>query len=1197
MDQLDYMRRELCDNFATHQPPVQVAAGLLQGLALDGLLGLPAALADSLLGRGGDFRLPGAQRRAAERRWRLGVRATLARSRVAEALAAEQLCVSLGPDLALTLRAPGAFVLRLQYDLRRWLVIHCALSTQGLGAAASLPPEVEQSWRRQLQGVADEAVSTTDSDVPAALTTAAHAFCSHLWLQACCEEARRATAHGRLREVSSTFWDRRGFASLRILPDWEATCGGICPVASVLRAGDEAQGSAGGCILELHKDPEGGIRPSLPPEFPVLPLRRPPELASGVGPCLDEVLRQAHAAVASVTMRRLREGLLQVVASKRAPMLEESQVELLPDGQTLRCLFQSCWVHVGLEASGRLALEVQGCGEPHRPKTVGVGLVLEAAGGHEGFFLRMEVLRRAALRGAAAAAVAAAGWQSSQGNVPDAPESGRVRFLCRLAEDQPDALEFDLGDSEVSNVSLVVEGGACIHATGLDNFSFVQSGGGTAIADLQKGLRQHLAQARLLLAASTLGREVIVTVAAHAKLLEASGYEAHLGRVASVASSAPGSLTESLEGELCFKRLDAVEATGKLAPTPFASPLRFQVWERPKRLLLVGQLAGKVSMQQSTAILEEKPVPPLPSGGVLTVKVLPNGNEEVTIQYSEDVLSGRAWHRWSRDVRALAAMAQLRWQAACLDLAEAPSGLQLQSLPQALRIRLPANVPGKEVFEVFELVPSAAEPKEEEDADPLISFHWLTPRPSCLFADRLGRRLSRTKRLGDTLHAAAAALELARCVEDVAMPVSEDSERRSGPGSKAADEVWACAVTGATTVQVRCSGMLGVELTALDPSTVRVICLSKRLPPKEVAVVANLKSFLKSLPDTQGMQNGDGEPGLGDAPGQVLRFRPGDLTKRLGSLWVYLRLYALLLKVYLLHPNKGPGPWKLRETTPGQGEPQSWVRLELPLPAAGATACLDLATQAESSTERRAKRRRLSEGLSLRFSCCSDRQAGTEQVEELRAFEAFFARYLAEAARKLEGHVGMEPNWEMLRASRLYPVLQLLCAPRRWMLRETSRLLPPLRRATLSRDGVHAAGIVHSSWQPVVECFSLRSMVQVPQRWQLRFTLTAPPRQCAVTLSTMLKRGSDAEEEGWESVLVDGRALSEFVAAKCAPGRNKQAWSSAAALSRPCMFVESLRFAATAVLLDGLWPLAPFMDQLERPSAAIVPTSIVYTKQ
>ena len=177
------------------------------------------------------------------------------------------------------------------------------------------------------------------------------------------------------------------------------------------------------------------------------------------------------------------------------------------------------------------------------------------------------------------------------------------------------------------------------------------------------------------------------------------------------------------------------------------------------------------------------------------------------------------------------------------------------------------------------------------------------------------------------------------------------------------------------------------------------------------------------------MQNGDGEPGwnreagrdfwqrvwprgprirqkksaqtvkssgLGDAPGQVLRFRPGDLTKRpwpsqahsswkkerdvamrdtlaagvlacgrgLGSLWVYLRLYALLLKVYLLHPNKGPGeaaklrtsfrvnaswvdewltkstsctsntsngsflvpgPWKLRETTPGQGEPQSWV--------------------------------------------------------------------------------------------------------------------------------------------------------------------------------------------------------------------------------------------------------------------------------
>ena len=27
----------------------------------------------------------------------------------------------------------------------------------------------------------------------------------------------------------------------------------------------------------------------------------------------------------------------------------------------------------------------------------------------------------------------------------------------------------------------------------------------------------------------------------------------------------------------------------------------------------------------------------------------------------------------------------------------------------------------------------------------------------------------------------------------------------------------------------------------------------------------------------------------------------------LSSLWLYLRLYALLLKVYLLHPNQGPG--------------------------------------------------------------------------------------------------------------------------------------------------------------------------------------------------------------------------------------------------------------------------------------------------
>ncbi|CAE7676939.1 prtp, partial [Symbiodinium sp. KB8] len=567
MSQLEFMRRELCNNFATHQPPVQIAAGLLQGLALDGRLGAPAALADALLGRGGDFRISRVQRCAAERRWRLGVRAALAQSGLAQALAAGELRLSLEPDFALTLDAPGAFVLRLQYDLRRWLVLDSSLSSQGLGATVSLPVDTEQAWRRQLQGVADEAASA-DSDVPAALATAAHFFCSHLWLQACCDEAR--AAHGQLREVSSTFWDRRGFASLRILPDWEPTCGGICaaPAASSTRAStDETQGPASGITLELHKDPDGGIRPSLPPEFASLaplPVQPPSRLASlgGVGPCLDEVLRQAHAAVSAFTMRRLRVGLLQVVPSRGAPLLDESQVEDLPDGQSLRCLRRGCWVHVGLDASGRLALEAQGCTEPRRQK---------AAGGHEGFLLRMEALRFAALREAAGAAVAAEGWQS---NVSDAPESGCVHFTCRSAEDRLDALEFDLGDSEISNVNLVVEGGACIHATGLDNFSFVQPGGesASAIIDLQKGLRQHLAQAQLLLAVSTLGREVIVTVAEHAKVLEASGYEAILGHVA---SPVPGTLEQG--GELCFKRLDAVEATGKLAPTPFASPLRFQV--------------------------------------------------------------------------------------------------------------------------------------------------------------------------------------------------------------------------------------------------------------------------------------------------------------------------------------------------------------------------------------------------------------------------------------------------------------------------------------------------------------------------------------------------------------------------------------------------------------------------------------------
>ncbi|CAE7939685.1 unnamed protein product, partial [Symbiodinium necroappetens] len=123
MSQLEFMRRELCNNFATHQPPVQIAAGLLQGLALDGRLGAPAALADALLGRGGDFRISRVQRCAAEWRWRLGVRAALAQSGLAQALAAGELRLSLEPDFALTLDAPGAFVLRLQYDLRRWLVL------------------------------------------------------------------------------------------------------------------------------------------------------------------------------------------------------------------------------------------------------------------------------------------------------------------------------------------------------------------------------------------------------------------------------------------------------------------------------------------------------------------------------------------------------------------------------------------------------------------------------------------------------------------------------------------------------------------------------------------------------------------------------------------------------------------------------------------------------------------------------------------------------------------------------------------------------------------------------------------------------------------------------------------------------------------------------------------------------------------
>ncbi|CAL1141703.1 unnamed protein product [Cladocopium goreaui] len=82
--QLAQKRMEFVQELATRQAPVALAAGLLQGFRLDGLLGVPAMVSDLLAGR--DYwRLSPAQRVAAQRRLCLGARASLARSSVAEA--------------------------------------------------------------------------------------------------------------------------------------------------------------------------------------------------------------------------------------------------------------------------------------------------------------------------------------------------------------------------------------------------------------------------------------------------------------------------------------------------------------------------------------------------------------------------------------------------------------------------------------------------------------------------------------------------------------------------------------------------------------------------------------------------------------------------------------------------------------------------------------------------------------------------------------------------------------------------------------------------------------------------------------------------------------------------------------------------------------------------------------------------------
>lgn len=122
-----------------------MSGGLLQGLPMDGALGVPGMVGDLLLGD----RLSA----AAQRRSLIAGRASLALSncRAAESLA--QLAqLELTTD-GVVLRAPGAFLLRLRFETV-WLVAGFKLEPQGLGALMSLPDEALLC--QQLQAVADE---------------------------------------------------------------------------------------------------------------------------------------------------------------------------------------------------------------------------------------------------------------------------------------------------------------------------------------------------------------------------------------------------------------------------------------------------------------------------------------------------------------------------------------------------------------------------------------------------------------------------------------------------------------------------------------------------------------------------------------------------------------------------------------------------------------------------------------------------------------------------------------------------------------------------------------------------------------------------------------------------------------------------------------------------------------------------------
>ncbi|CAK9017455.1 unnamed protein product [Durusdinium trenchii] len=1038
-EDLAQKRMELVEELATQQTPVQVAAGLLQGFALPGCLGVPSMLGDLLAGRD-DWCLSRTQRRAAQCRLSLGARASLARSRITEALqpeAAVPLKLELCPD-GVVLTAPGAFVLQLQFNLT-WRVLGFRLEPQGLGALLRLPDE---SAAQQLQAVADMESKNNDADIPATLAAAAHAFCSHLWLRATLDEAIRAS--GQLSQVSSASWDRRGFVSMRVFPGWDSTCGGICsPLV------DEVAGPSTGCILELHKA-EGGLRPELAvlktatPGTTPLPCQRPQRLVElgGVAPCLDEVLRQAHESLACLTLRRLRAGLLEVLPLSRAKPLEASQLELLPDGRPLRCLLRGCQVYIDLDSLGRLVLSTSEYSE----------LLPKVAGGQEAFILRLEAVRLASLTAAAEGVLADAGWRRV---VPPEPPPRHENFRCHFGETPLGgavAVEFDLADTEVANLRLLLEDGSRIDVVSMDNFCFAQTGD-HALPLLRSGLRKRLSIAQRLLETNQLSCEVLPTLARHAKLLQAGSIQLRFN------GEADGAEPVELELNFC-------EASGSSSgnePSLFEPPLRCKVHR--SQWSLWGKLRSPVPLSDSVQAPKA-----LPCGGILETKVSSSGEQEVEIRFDQVALQSATWLHWSRDLRALAQLADFRCQAE--NVRDELPGLHLEmSRPDYLRFRL-CSPHGDEVFS---LVPT---PTTKAEVELPCSFQWLEPRTSFLLAQRLSRRLNRTRRLKDCLSAILAAAELVRCVEELVATSSGTGSSKVPPRSaRSEDNFWSSLAISANTLQVECRGMLGVEIAAIDATTFRLTCLSRRQRSDgRMSVLPNLEPFVEWL------QTALGSPTPvptfdGDAPGRTLRIPTGSLKRSLSPLWTYVRMYLTLLQLYLIQ-RRTASESRCEIQPTSQAEWPCWVRLQTKM--LDAAVGFTLVTEVETE-EARSKRRRLEVPKIMPQLHFFWGQGSDETKDVLQRFEAFFKQYLA--PKRTEGNA--EPNWEKLRVSRLHPLLELLHAPRVWMLREIVRLLPPLWTVAAGRNG-EAKGSVHSEWQPLVEHFSLRhdGANQAPPRFR-----------------------------------------------------------------------------------------------------------------